>query len=187
MVVTRFQKNRNVYAQVFENPLLLSLITSSLNETDIVNLSLTNKKFHPKFSHIGDEVIQPQLDECYEEYIRDKEEKQSLERDMKFVRKLVLLIQKQEHKSNYTNTARLFDYIVKFKEHIMSMKQTYAVFLNTLENKLINFVLTNEGGFAADALHYLFTIFDISVKVQSFHDDDLFEYIVTTKGEYVYI
>lgn len=190
VMTTRYQKNSSTYTDVLENPFLLSIIVSFLNEKDLVNFSITNKKFHPTYSPLGCNVIQHELDHCYKEYVREKEEKQRLEKDKKFITKLKVLFQQQEMRSSFNNTARLFDHIVKYKDHIMSMKQTYAVFLDSLENKLVNFVQTNEGGFAQDALNYLSAIFDISINARANPGgapDEYVEYIVTTKGEHVYL
>ena len=193
VMTTRYQKKSTVYAEVFENPLLLSIITSSLNEKDLVNFSTTNKKFHPTHSELGCNVIQHELDQYYTKYIKNKEEEQKRETDREFITKLKILFKKQGNRNNLRNTSRVFDHIVKYKDHIMSMKETYGHLLDAIENRLVNFAQSNEGGFAHDALNYLYAIFDISINARAVPDgdggapDEYVEYIVTTKGEHVYI
>jgi hypothetical protein len=193
VMTTRYQKKSTIFAEVFETPLLISIITSSLNAKDIVNFSTTNKKFHLTQSELGCNVIQHKLDKYYIKYIKDKEEEKQRETDRDFITKLKVLFQKQGIRNNIRNTSRVFDHIAKYKDHIMYMKDTYGHLLDAIENRLVNFVRTNEGGFAHDALNYLLAIFDIAVNARAVvsdggsEPDEYVEYIVTTKGEHVYI
>lgn len=190
VMITRYQKKSSTYGVVFENPLLLSMISSFLNEKDIIHFSITNKKFHPTDSQLGCEVIKPVLDKYYEKYIEHKKEEQKQKTDKEFITKLKVLFQNQENRNNVRNTSRVFDHIIEYKDHIMSMKDTYAILLDVIESRLVRFVQTNEGGFAPEALHYLFAMFDISVRAHvapSGEPDEYVEYIVNTKGEVIYI
>jgi hypothetical protein len=190
VVTTRYQKNRSIYAEVLENPHLLDIITSFLKKKDLVSFISTNKKFYPGYSQIGVDVILPKIDKHYEKYIRAIEEQQKKETDREFISRLMVLFRKQEIRSNIRNTSRVFDHFLKYKDHIMSMKDTYGNLLDVMENRLVFFARTNEGGFAPDALNYLSSIFDVAIKAHAVPDgapDEYVEYIVTTKGEHVYI
>jgi hypothetical protein len=159
------QKMNLSYQDVMEEPLILMNIMSFLNPVDIVLLSLSSKE--DRFQ----DIIFDRLEEL------KKSKKEEL-----FENELELLVQscKRNH-NNIQIMNSIFDHLLTNKWFLDDPK--YANLKNTVEDKLICFLITDVETYSHNALFYLEALFDILV--QNYYDYELeehVEYVVNRHG-----
>lgn len=184
-VVTRYQRNKNLYESVLEQPLLLKNILSHLSAKDGVHLKLTNNMF-TKQERL-DDTLNLFLDGKYKEFLQHSHEKKL----NKFLKTVSNHLKKLENLSHVHFRYRIvqaniiFDYLVDNAWFLD--EPDFKEFSNVVERKLINLLMEDTHEYGHYALHYLHVLFGIELKARPHpeFEDLLQEYILNRKGEMI--
>ena len=181
-MITRYQHNAALYADVLENPLILQNIFQHLQAKDTLNMVITNAPF------TKEERFQDILSGFLLEKKKDYDKK--ILKKMKFdcVKNLNSFLDtfqtmKQVGSSNVQllkQLYRMYDYLIENKWFI---KQT-SNFADIIEKKILDYL--HYDNFLDTNLNYLKLLFDID---QQFEIDEVghkTRFIKTTSGEKVY-
>ena len=191
-MLTRFQHKANLYATVFENPLLLNNILSHLEAKDCVNILTTNAPFTKENRFV--ETINIFLKNKKEVYEKKLKQNQIdiFHNTTKNIFEIITYYQyfndsfnKEQH---FRNINSLFDYIIKnewiFEEH-HDIEETEQ-FRIVIEKKLIEFMV-QEPEYTWNSLYYLEKLCNICIKAENDENDELIEFIITSDGEKIYV
>ena len=191
-MITRYQHKANLYANVFENPLILKNILTHLEAKDGVNMLTTHAPFTKEDRFV--DTMHIFLTDKKDEYEQKQKEKRIDEFHDTIQRTFRMIIEYQHFDENYNkeqhfrNVNSLFDYIIQnewiFWEHDL-LKESYN-FKIIIEKKLIEFML-QEPDYTWHSLHYLEKLCNISIKAENDENDELTEFIITSDGEKIYV
>lgn len=185
-MLTRYQHKRALYAEVMENPLILSNILSHLETIDGVNLMLSSKKF----------VESPVLKRETDEFIKTKKDEYKKKHDFVFEMINTLINQTKHDERNDTfrveTIYNIYNLILKYKT--LAQKSFCESFYNVCKSKLIEFAFNIN--FTSEALYFLRKIYGIETyyeysedEIDKYGDPVMYIYIIDedNNNEKIYI
>lgn len=183
-MLTRYQHKRALYADVMENPLILSNILDHLETIDGVNLMLSSKKF----------VESPMLKKETNKFIKKK--KNEYKKRYYFVFDMLKTLIDHANNDETNNTLEtinnIYRLILKYKT--LAQKSFCESFYNVSKSKLIEFACNIN--FTAEALYFLKKIYGIETyyelsenEVDEYGDQVMYMYIIDedNNNEKIYI
>ena len=191
-MLTRFQHKANLYATVFENPLLLNNILTHLEAKDGVNILITNAPFTKEDRFV--DAMHIFLTDKKDEYEQKQKEKR-MDEFHDTTQKIFRMITEYQHfnenfnkEQHFRNVNGLFDYILEnewiFEEH--DDPEETENFKIVIEKKLVEFMV-QEPEYTWNSLYYLEKLCNISIKAENDENDELIEFIITSDGEKIYV
>ncbi len=181
-MITRYQHNAALYADVLENPLILQNIFQHLQANDTLNIVITNASF-TKEERFQD-ILSGFLKEKKQDY--DKKMLRKMKIDcVKNMHSFLDTFQTMQQVGSSNNQLlkqlyRMYDYLIENKWFI---EQTLK-FAKIIEKKILDYLHFDE--FLETNLNYLKLLFDID---QQFETNDIgneIRFIITTSGEKVF-
>ena len=182
-MLTRFQHKANLYATVFENPLILNKILMHLDAKDSVNILMTNAPFtyEDRFVDTMNIVL---LKKKFD-YERKLEEKRMYAFHQETHNIFEMIYEYQYNNNHYVieehfrHVDCLFDHILK-NIWIFDDEQNHY-FRLIIEKKLIEFMV-EEPAYTSNALYYLERICNIHPMAENDENDELVEFIITNEN-----
>ena len=191
-MLTRFQHKANIYATVFENPLLLNNILTHLEAKDGVNILITNASFTKEDRFVDTmHIFLTDRKDVYEQ----KQKENRMDKFHDTTQKIFRMITEYQHfnenfnkEQHFRNVNSLFDYIIEnewiFEEHD-DLEETEN-FKIVIEKKLVEFMI-QEPEYTWNSLYYLEKLCNISINAENDENDDIVEFILTSDGEKIYV
>ena len=166
-MLTRYQRNASLYADVLENPLIFQSIIQHLEAKDVLNVVITNAPF-TKEERFKD-TLSVYLDQRKKAYDENQRVKQ--------IRECIIIIRslldtfdtlKQIGSSNgvlVTQLCRIMGVLVDNKW----LLTLYPTFAKAVENKIIEHI--HIADFQPFGIEYLQELFGVSVQTESYPED----------------
>ena len=181
-MITRYQCNAVLYADVLENPLILQNIFQHLQAKDTLNMVITNASFtkEERFRDILNCFLKEKKVD-YDNKIRRKKKFDCVKNVNSFLdtfqtMQLVGSSNVQLLKQLY----RMYDYLIENKWFV---KQTLK-FAEIIEKKILDYLDFEE--FLETNLNYLKLLFDIDQQFETDEFGNEIRFIMTTGGEKVF-
>lgn len=181
-MITRYQRNAALYADVLENPLILQKIFQHLQAKDTLNMVITNASFTKEVRF--QDILSGFLKEKKKDY--DKKILRKIRFDcVKNINSFLDTFQtmQQVGSSNVQllkQLYRMYDYLIENKWFI---KQTLK-FAEIIEKKILDYLHFDE--FLETNLNYLKLLFDIDQQFETDEFGNEIRFIITTSGEKVF-
>ena len=181
-MITRYQHNAALYADVLENPLILQNILQHLQAKDTLNMVITNASFtkEMRFQDTLSNFLQKKKDEYDKEMLR-KKTFACLKNLHSFMD--TFLTMQSVGSSNVQllkQLYRMYDYLIDNKWFI----EKYSKYAKVIEIKILDYL--NFDGYMENNLKYLKLLFDIDPQFETDEFGNEIRFIMTTSGEKVY-
>ena len=183
MPVTRYQRKRDLYESVFEQPLLLQNILSHMSAKDGVNLKLTNKQLtkQPRF----DDTLSVFMTKKHAEHLQTVHDTKVV----RFIKQVTQYLQEFHLTRTVEQRVRqanvVYDFLVENK-WFMEINELQGL-VRIVERKLIQMIVDSPEEYAHNALYYLSVLFGIEVKARPhpYFLEEIQEYIEDSEGNIV--
>ena len=187
-MLTRFQYKANLYATVFENPLVLNEILMHLDAKDSVNMLITNAPFTytERFVDTINMFLMKKKDE-YEQKLKEKR----MNAFHKETNNIFEMIYEYQYDNNNYVIEEHFRHVNSLFDHILTNMWIFddennQYFRLIIEKKLIEFVI-EKPAYKSNALYYLEKICNIHIDAENDENNELIEFIITSEKEKIYV
>lgn len=181
-MITRYQRNAALYAEVLENPLILHNIFQHLEANDALNVVITNAPFTKEQRF--EEVLTPFLEEKKENYKQRMEKKRDTDciTTIRWYLDTTEITRQQSRSIDevVTHMCGLFDHLVEN----MWFLEKHPEFARVVEDKIVDLLFNIE--FTTCGLQYMRLLFNVTGHVEFDENDEEFWFVVTSYGEKVY-
>ena len=182
MMLTRYQRNASLYADVLGNPLILENICRNLEAKDVLNVVITGAPFTRthRFQHTLTPYLEEQK-EIHEERIEEKRNRVCIATIQLYVNTIESM-QREGCPINQLvmKMCDMFDYLTENTWFL----EKHPKFARIAEAKIIGQLYIVE--FTISGLEYLRMLFNVTEQVELDDNEDELWFVVSSYGEKVY-